>query len=97
MRKLFVVSCVLACCLSACHSVTVRPEGVSKRIDRPDYEEQKEFWLFGLVNEHAVDVKPICSGGKVEQMQTQSTFVDSLIGVVTLGIYTPRSVRVWCK
>lgn len=83
--------------LAACHSVTIRPEGVSKRIDRPDFEESKDFWVFGLVNEYTVDVTPICGGRRIEQMQSQSTVVDSLIGIVTLGIYTPRSVRVWCQ
>ena len=83
--------------IAGCHNITIRPEGVAKRVDRPDFEESKDFWVFGLVNEHSVDVRPICGSRKLAQMQAQSTFIDSLIGVVTLGIYTPRSVRVWCQ
>ncbi len=96
MNYKFLLLCLVVSSLVACHSVTVRPEGITKRIDRPDYEEQKDFFLFGLVNEHAVDVRPICKSGGIDQMQAQSTFVDSLLTAVTLGIYTPRSVRVWC-
>jgi hypothetical protein len=30
-------------------------------------------------------------------MQSQQTFVDGLLGLVTLGIYSPQTAKVWCK
>ena len=95
-KSLASILCI-AVLLSACHNVTVRPEGTLKRIDAPDYHERKTFWFWGLVNEHHVEVKEICGAKGVAQMQAQSTCVDTIFNIITLGIYAPRSARVWCN
>lgn len=91
------ITVILVFLVVGCHSITIRPEGNIKQFSQPDYQERKDFWFFGLVNEHSVDVAPICGTRRLTQMQAQSTFVDSLITALTFGIYTPRSVRVWCE
>jgi len=30
-------------------------------------------------------------------MQSQQTFADGALGLVTLGIYAPHTVKVWCE
>jgi hypothetical protein len=59
------------------------------------YEEKGHFFLWGLVGEKQVDLKKLCPAGPA-RWQNQQSFVDGLIGVVTLGIYIPRSVDVEC-
>jgi len=83
--------------ISSCSRVTVRPEGIYKISSPPSYEESLPFYIFRLVGEQHVNVKEICSGREVQQIETVETFLDRILGIVTIGIYTPRTIRVWCK
>jgi hypothetical protein len=59
------------------------------------YEEKGNFFLWGLVGEKEVDLKKLCPAGAA-RWQNQQTFVDGLLGFVTLGIYIPRTIDVEC-
>ncbi len=59
------------------------------------YEEKGHFFLWGLVGEKEVDLRKLCPAGP-SRWQNQQTFVDGLVGFVTLGIYIPRTVNVEC-
>ncbi len=59
------------------------------------FEEKGNFFLWGLVGEKEVDLKKLCPAGAA-RWQNQQTFVDGLVGVVTLGIYIPRTIDVEC-
>jgi hypothetical protein len=83
--------------LGACSTVTIRPSGNIKLTREPNFENQYSFWLWGLVNDHTVDVKQACGKKTPVQLQATDTFVDGLVGVVTFGIYTPRTAKVWCE
>jgi hypothetical protein len=83
--------------LSACSTVTINPEGHAKLAGEPTYQDSKAFFLLGLVGEHHVDVLRICNGREPVQMQGQQTFADGLLGLITLGIYTPYTTKVWCN
>ena len=43
-----------------------------------------------------VDAAKIC-GGAENVVKTQQTFVNGLLGFITLGIYTPLEARVYCS
>ena len=46
----------------------------------------------------AVDAAKICGGAEnVVKTETQQTFVNGLLGFITLGIYTPLEARVYCS
>jgi len=83
--------------LTACSSVTLRPEGGEKDTTDPSYLDSKPFYLAGLIGEHKVDVNEVCEGAEVSQMQTVITGTDWLLSVVTLLIYAPRTAKVWCE
>lgn len=94
--KPLVAACT-ALALSACAAVTVQPEQITKQsADTADYSERKNYFFWGLAGEHRIDVTEICPAGPV-QMQSIQTGVDGLLGVITLGIYAPRTARVWCE
>lgn len=81
-----------------CGTVTISPEGKTYHYTSvPDYVEQKQFYLWGLVPTHEVDVKTVCKGKSAKQMQAQHTFKDSALTLITLGIYSPRTAKVWCE
>ena len=52
------------------------------------------LWVFGLVGAE-VDTTADCPSG-VAIIETQQTFLNGLVGVVTLGIYTPQTVTITC-
>lgn len=52
-------------------------------------------WLWGIVPATAIDVTRECPGG-IATVETQQTFMNGLVSVLTIGIYTPRDVKVTC-
>ena len=82
--------------MAGCSSVTISPNGMGKLSSEPTYQESKSYYFFGLAGEHHIDVVSICNGEEPLQMQSQQTFLDGLLGAVTLGIYSPHTAKVWC-
>jgi len=93
-RRLWLLPLVLM--LGACSSVTIRPYGGEKDTSAPDYQVSKAFYWGGLSGEHEVNTSLICGERRVMQMQAVTTLSDWLQGLVTLGIYAPRTAKVWC-
>jgi hypothetical protein len=83
--------------LMGCAAVTIRPEGGVKAVDLPDYQESKQYFFWGLSGEHEIDVAKICGAQGASQMQSRLEVMDVILGSITLGIYTPKTARVWCK
>ena len=52
------------------------------------------FWNWA----EKLDAAKICGGAEnVVKTETQQTFVNGLLGFITLGIYTPLEARVYCS
>ncbi len=92
-----VLAMLLLCCLCACSSVTVRTDDERKTRTSPDYEQRFNYFWWGVKGTNSVNVREVCKGDNVEQMQAINTFSDSFLTLITLGIYSPRTARVWCK
>ena len=52
------------------------------------------FWNWA---KKTVDAAKICGGAENVKTETQQTFVNGLLGFITLGIYTPLEARVYCS
>jgi len=92
-----ILSLVMALLLAtACQTVTITREGTSKRSTPPDHTQRLPFYLFGIVGEHTIDARGVCNGKQVQQMQTKYYFLDGFLQAITIGIYSPRVVHVWC-
>jgi hypothetical protein len=79
--------------LTACYHQVV-DTGLSpgtKTIEKP----WTATWLWGLVPATPIDVRSECTSG-VAFVDTQMTVPNGLVSFITLGIYTPRSVKVTC-
>jgi len=94
-RRALCVGLIIAA--SGCYSVTIRPDGGFKMATQPSFEQRQDFYLWGLVGESHLDMSKICPKAGPAQMQSQATVVDSLLGLITLGIYSPETAKVWCK
>ena len=56
------------------------------------------FLVSGIGQKKTVDAAKICGGAEnVVKTETQQTFVNGLLGFITLGIYTPLEARVYCS
>ena len=54
------------------------------------------FFVSGIGQKKTVDAAKICGGAEnVVKTKTQQTFVNGLLGFITLGIYTPLEARVY--
>lgn len=82
-----------ACLLSGCfHQIvqTGRTPGATV-VERP----WTATWLWGLVPAEEISTIAQCPSG-VATIETQQSFLNGLVGLLTLGIYTPQEVKVTC-
>lgn len=97
MRLFTMLVVVLTLLTAGCASVTIRPDGGEKVKADASWQERQDFFVFGFIGQSHVDVQAVCAGREVTQMQTQQTFVDGLLGLLTGGIYAPHTTKVWCE
>jgi hypothetical protein len=79
---------LLSGCFTVSYQTKLAPGGEYK-------EDRGDFFLWGLVGDKEINLKSLCPAG-VSRWKSQQTFVDGLLGIVTLGIYTPRHITVEC-
>mgnify|MGYP002778166612 CR=1 FL=1 len=78
---------------SACYHATIetgRAAGTTV-VSRP----WTNTFIFGLVEAQPIDVRAQCPRG-IARVETQLSVVNALASIVTLGLYTPRTVTVTC-
>ncbi len=97
IKYLMLTMSIFMLAFTACSTVTIRDKGTKKIASNPTYESSEAFFLWGLVGEKHIDVTKICGNMPAQQIQAQRTFVDGFLGLITLGIYMPRSVKIWCE
>ncbi len=87
------VLCAVLLVSSACYRQVVQTgrTPAATVIDRP----WTHTWLWGLVPASPIDVTSQCRSG-IATVVTEQSFMNGLVGVLTLGIYTPRHVTITC-
>ncbi len=56
------------------------------------------YFINGLGQQADYDPVTICGGlDKVAKVETQQTFVNGLLRILTWGLYTPQQARVYCS
>jgi len=95
--KLVIFILVFGTFLSGCSSVNVRTDHKPEARVAPSFEQSYTYWWWGIKGEYKVNVREVCQGKPVEQIQAVTTFPDALMNIITLGIYYKRTARVWCK
>ena len=79
--------------LSACYHATIET-GLTPSTQVLE-QSFASSWIYGLVPPKTVETTNRCPDG-VAKVETQHTFVNQLVGFLTLGIYTPMHIRVTC-
>ena len=80
--------------LSGCATQRVFMGGESN-VD-PDYNKSQGFWLGGTLQGKDIDGDKLCPMG-VNHIETTQSFWDSTLGFLSVGLYTPRSLKVYCN
>jgi hypothetical protein len=61
-------------------------------------EDSQAFFVDGIGQKTTVDAAQVCGGAaKVAGVAVEQTGLEVLLRVVTFGIYTPHTARVYCK
>ncbi len=79
--------------LGACFHTTIDTGLEPSR--RTIHEPWANSWIVGLVPPSTVETAEKCPSG-VSKVETQQSFLNGLVGFLTLGIYTPMEIKVTC-
>jgi hypothetical protein len=80
---------VLAGCYHATIETGAKPSNVTVE------NKWASGWIYGLVPPKTVETAAKCTTG-VSRVETQHSFLNELVGFLTLGIYTPMEILVTC-
>ncbi len=95
MKKVILPLAVVAL-MSGCAAQTFNINGANGEV--PTVQKSQTFFISGLGQEKVIDAAKVCGGvDKVVKVEAQHTFVNGLASLFTLGIYTPRAAKVYCK
>lgn len=87
-------------CASTQHTIRVSENAkMNSSIDynKVDYEATDHFFFGGVMQESTQDVSRVCPAGqKPAKIVNETRWYQSLIGMFTFGIYTPRKTYVIC-
>ena len=93
--KKTIFAAVLALVVSGCAQQTFVMSDSSSQAKE---DTSQHFFVYGIGQEQEINAASVCGGAaKVAKVETQDTFVNGLLRMVTFGIYTPRDARVFCK
>lgn len=91
--RLTVLLVAIAIGLSGCYNakVTTGLEPSAKKIE----DTFASGWIYGLVPPKTVEAANQCTNG-VAIVETKLSFVNQLVSLLTIGIYTPMSIEITC-
>lgn len=91
MKKLFLLL-VLFC--SACMTQNVT---TGTNIGKLSFKERQHFFVDGIAQKKTVNATQICRGRSVGMVKSTFEPLDIVFGIVTFGIYTPRTLEIYCR
>jgi hypothetical protein len=62
----------------------------------PTQEGSAHFFITGIGQTREINARQICNDRPIRILETRYSFADGFIGLVTMGLYTPRSWAVYC-
>jgi hypothetical protein len=54
-------------------------------------------YLFGTLGTRTLDLQDVCGGQPLGQVDVYPTWATAMLGVLTVGMYTPVEIRVRCN
>lgn len=91
-RPRIAITC-FALLLSGCYHATIETGLTPSTVTLE--QRWANSWIYGLVPPKTITTSARCTNG-VARVETQLSFLNQVVGLLTLGIYTPMDVRVTC-
>ncbi len=92
LRSCLWLLCLLVLCAGCYRATVVTGLPMSNEVISKPFA---SCWIYGLVPPSVVETAAKCPNG-VAKVETQLSFVNSLVSAITFGIYTPMSIEVTC-
>jgi hypothetical protein len=87
---------VLPIALGGCMSTRLEFSPKWDPSEKATYEDYFDYYFLGFVGDPVVNVQKICMDQKPYGLKRFKSPEDGFLTAITLGIYAPVTVRVWC-
>jgi len=68
------------------------------KAEQPTREERQTFFIDGIGQSQMLNAANVCGGAEnIVKIESEQTAADVGLAIITLGIYTPRTAKVYCK
>ena len=94
MRTIFLTLAVAL--LSGCMSTRVVFSEKWNPRAKPSYVDYLDYYWVGLKGDPVVALQNVCMDQRPQAFQRIKSSEDAIIAIVTLGIYSPATVKIWC-
>lgn len=99
MKTFFLCLTVLSV-LTSCMAMTQRVYVDGTTPAEPEeatYSVSQPFFILGFEQQEAINAKEICKDKGISEITSYQTFLETVIGFVTCGIYAPRTIMIKCN
>jgi len=90
--------CCVALVVQGCANARFNMDESSSTSKPSATEERHVVFLSGFGQQHTINAGKVCGGAeKVDSVEVEQGFWDSVVALVSWQIYTPLTARVYCK
>ncbi len=82
--------------LAACMSTQVQLDSRWNPTAKPSYEDYFDYYFLGLKGDRQFSLQKVCMDQRPFGFRRYRSLEDSFLTAITLGIYAPMTVQVWC-
>lgn len=94
-KKISILMFILFLGISSCaHQRTQVSQHPGSMI--PSYIQTEHFFLLGIGQTRLLNGYHICKNKKVTTVETSYTPIDFLLTLLTVGIYMPKTIKIYC-
>lgn len=92
----YIVAVLVVFALSSCMTQRVYTgSGMGAAV--PSYKKSQPFFVSGIAQTKEVNAQTVCQSSGVAKVSSTFTPLDIVLSVVTFGIYTPRTMEIYCN
>ena len=92
----FLASILIFFVASGCMSTRVVFSDKFQLRSKPTYVDYFDYYWVGLKGHPQVALQKVCMDQQIHAFQRVKTAEDGILTAITLGIYSPSTVKVWC-
>lgn len=97
MKRAFPIIAALSLAFGGCATQTVILQDPNDQTP-PTKTYRQSFFVYGIGQSQQVNAAAVCGGpDRVIRVETQQAPLDAIFGTFTLGLYAPRSTKIYCR